>query len=107
MNDSLFSNYGIVIPSPQPRKNGNIPFKNHPQFSILADILSRKQLHHVQIKSDFSENLYPYFFESLMIHLHQTRIPSLHNASLVYLDSNKFLSTNRKQKIFEAEFLRL
>lgn len=107
INNSPFSKYGTPISSQQTKKMGSIPFKNHPQLAMIADILSRKESHHVMLGTDFPANLQVYFLESLLQHLNQTRIPYLHNINLVYLDINKIIFVNHKQKSLSNDFLDL
>lgn len=74
-----------------PKNLNNIdsfPFKNHPEFSILVDTLSRKDQHHVCLGANFSAQMHHFLLEALRAYLSSTTIPqSLRNAEIIYLDA--------------------
>src|SRR5579883_754087 len=80
------------------KKNAIIPFKDHPQFSILVDILSRKAVHHVCLHTDFSTQWLPYFLEAFLQHLaHEPVPPMLHEVELLYLHAEHLTPLEKKQ----------
>lgn len=71
------------------KKNPSAPFKDHPQFTVLTDILSRQHRHHAILKPNFPANMYSAFLEALLLFFNNENIPSLLvNAELFYLNLN-------------------
>jgi DNA polymerase III delta prime subunit len=102
--DTFFTHYGKYV-SPPSKKMTSIPFKNHPQFQILADILSRQNHHHAIICADFSANVYISFLQALLEHLNQDSIPHpLRKTKLMCLNLENALFTEIKQLSIEKDF---
>lgn len=81
--------------------NTNFPFKNHAEFPILVDILSRKDQHHVCLGANFSKQMRHFLLEALRAYLSSNHIPnSLRNAEIIYLDAeHPTLLTGTKETI--------
>jgi ATP-dependent Clp protease ATP-binding subunit ClpA len=88
---SVFSTQnGFVLTENQNNKNGPIPFKNHPQFSILVDILIRKYQHHAILHTQFSSRMIIPFLQALLAHVSHDHIPHyLRLATLVFIDADQ------------------
>lgn len=105
LKDTFFTQYGKYFPPCTSQKNDSTPFKNHPQFPNLVDILSRKHHHHVLLCADFSSNLHSTFFEALLHHLaHEQPQHYLKEASLIYLNLEHTALTELKQLAIEKDF---
>jgi len=104
--DSFFSQYGKLISAPKIKKNSAIPFKDNTQFSVLTDILSRKDTHHVIVNADFSHHLYQYFLEALLAHLNQENTPNhLRGTDIIHLDIPNLHFIKNNHKNIENAFL--
>jgi hypothetical protein len=79
LTDSFFIRFGKRLSAQEVNQPLDIPFKNHPQFSTITDILCRKHNHHVFLCSDFSSRSHLFFLEAISIHFKQ-------EAELIYLD---------------------
>ena len=80
---------GFYLSPAMLKKNPAAPFKDHPQLTILADILSRQHRHHVILQPDFPANMYGAFLEAMLSSFSHEHIPGrLSNAELIYLDLN-------------------
>lgn len=83
-----------------PKKSMALPFKDHPQFPILVDILIRKYNHHAILTTDFSTKMYPLFLEALLQYFtYETTPYFLQGAELIGLD----IELKLKQKTLEKE----
>jgi len=106
--DSFFFQYGKYISIQHIKKNALIPFKDHAQFPIIVDILSRRDTHHAILCTEFSANLRIYFIEALVQHLAEENIPRhLRGVDLIYLDIANVSFNKTKQKHIENDFLHL
>lgn len=81
------------------------PFKDHPQFPMLVDILSRKYRHHALLSVDFPTNIQPFFLEAFTQHLaHESVPPVLRQTELIFLAIENATIPLTKQKSVEDEF---
>ena len=65
------------------------PFKNHAQFPILIDILSRKDNHHLCLGTYFSEHMHTFFLDALRSYLASSHTPnSLRSVELIHIHTN-------------------
>ncbi|MHB1222064.1 MAG: AAA family ATPase [Gammaproteobacteria bacterium] len=104
LTNSIFEKYGKIYAYTNTKKSTSIPFKEHPQLSILADILTRKNSHHLHLTTHFSKKLHPIFLEALLMHLtHDNPTKHLRQAELVYLPDASFwqLPEQTAAKCFE------
>ncbi|TAK73954.1 MAG: hypothetical protein EPO11_07710, partial [Gammaproteobacteria bacterium] len=70
-----------------------LPFKDHPQFPILVDILSRKDVHHACLHVTFSSKWHAYFMKAFSHYLANEAIPSsLRGVELVYVNAENLAS---------------
>lgn len=68
-------------------KSSNIPFKNHPQFPLLVDVLIRKHKHHAVLQTLFSTRMILPFLHALIAHISHDHIPHhLRHTELILLD---------------------
>ena len=101
LNSTFFTQYGKYYSPHHTRKNAVIPFKEHPQFPILVDILIRKYHHHALLAADFPMGMIPTFLEAFLQYLTQESVPhQLRNIELIPLD----IETKIKQKTLEKDF---
>ena len=75
LEESFFTQYGRLLSVSSTKKNTNTAFKDHTQFPILVDMLSRKNNHHVMVHMNFSPTLYHYFFDAFLLYLTEETIP--------------------------------
>lgn len=91
LTNAIFGKYGKIYAYTNTKKSANIPFKEHPQLTILADILTRKHSHHLYLTTQFSKKLHPIFLEALLTHLtHHNQTKHLRQTELVYLSDTNF-----------------
>lgn len=101
LNDTFSIQYGRYAAPQTIKKNAVIPFKDHPQFAILIDILIRKYNHHAIITTDFSAKMYSSLLEAMQQYFTNDAIPqALRSAELIYLD----IETKIRQKTLEKDF---
>ena len=87
LTDSFFIRFGKRLAAQRIHQHLEIPFRNHPQFSTITDILCRKDNHHVFLCSDFSDHMHHFFLEALYLYFTQDETPaSLYEPELIYLD---------------------
>lgn len=104
LSDSFFTQYGKFYSAYNTKNNAPIPFKNHPQFPILVDILSRKDCHHAILFADFPDKMRVSFLEALLKHLTQESIPHpLRDAELIFLDIENLVFSKAAQKTIEKD----
>lgn len=102
MLGELFTQYGKFYSAYNIKNNAPIPFKNHLQFPILVDILSRKNCHHALLYADFPAKMRISFLEAFLQHLtHEQISQHLRDAELIFLDSETLISS--AQKTFEKD----
>ena len=71
-------------------KGSELAFRNHPQHTLLVDILSRKYNHHAILQTDFSPRMIASFLEALLNHLHSERTPPHLRTRNHYIDPKTF-----------------
>src|SRR5579883_3116910 len=104
LQPSFFTQYGKHLIAQPLKKQSVMPFKDHAQFPLLMDILSRKNTHHIFLEFDASPKLHFIFLEALLSHCYQQASPkSLREAEIIYLDTFSLLATKTKQKTVEKE----
>lgn len=104
MDQSFFLEHGKHFSAQQLKKNSSFPFKNHPQFPLIADILIRKYTHHAILHVNFSSHSHILFLEAFLQYLLNERTSyQLHQAELIYLDLNNLNSSKAKQKTIEKD----
>ena len=87
LNDSFFIRFGKRFSIQRIEGNTAIPFKDHPQFPMIIDILSRKEKHHLFLCSDFSSIMHSYFLEALLFFISNEQSPApLRLTELIYLN---------------------
>lgn len=102
--ENFFSQHGKFFNSSDNQKQ-TLPFKDHPQFPTLVDILSRKNQHHVLLCSELSPTIHILFFEALLQHLAHGHTPVfLRTAELMYLNLDNALVSDIKQLTIEKDF---
>ena len=107
LNNTFFTQYGKFI-AYQHKKHLALPFKDHPQFSILLDTLSRKDHHHALIQTDFSTKMLIAFLETLLLHLCQDNMPNhLRYAECIYFNYENCFLTKEKYAAIENDFQKL
>lgn len=105
LKDTFFTQYGKYYHSSDNKKGAIMPFKDHPQFPVLVDILSRKNHHHALLSADFPSGMQTIFFEALLQHLASDHIPyHLRDAELICLNLENALFTELKQLSIEKDF---
>lgn len=68
-------------------KSNSIPFKHHPQFPLLVDVLIRKHKHHAVLQTLFSARMVLPFLHALIAHISHDHIPhNLRHTELTLLD---------------------
>src|SRR5579872_699518 len=83
------------------KKNVFVPFKDHPQFAILVDILSRKEVHHACLHVEFSAKWHAYFMKAFSQYLTNDAIPPpLRHIELIYLNAET-LSKSEQTRLQE------
>ncbi|OGT38908.1 MAG: hypothetical protein A3F12_01860 [Gammaproteobacteria bacterium RIFCSPHIGHO2_12_FULL_38_14] len=93
----LFSPFSI-------KTNDPFPFKDHHQFSVLIDIISRKYTHHALIHAPFSSLFYPFFLEAFSHHLLNEQMPDhLKSTELLHLPFN-LIATQLSNSMIENDF---
>lgn len=108
-NNTFFTQYGKYLSPQIANANTTIPFKDHAQFSMLVDILGRKDNHHAILHTDFAPKMYAAFFEAFLQHLNSENIPELlRSTNLILLDiySSTFSAAKQKSIISDFEKLR-
>lgn len=104
LKDTFFMQYGTRLQAAS-TKNTVSPFKEHVQFPLLTDILSRMHHHHVLLRSDLSPFLLSQFLEGFSQHLTQQHIPyPLRNADILHLRLENVSLTDMKQLSIERDF---
>lgn len=107
-NNTFFTQFGKYLSPQTTSTNTTIPFNEHPQFSILVDILSRKDNHHAILQVDFAPKMYVAFFEAFLQHLNTENIPELlRGTNLVLLDIFSSTFSPAKQKSIVSDFEKL
>lgn len=105
--ESFLSQFGKSFTA-QENKSNNFPFKDHPQFTMLVDVLSRKYKHHAVLSVDFPPNIQHFFLEAFAQHLaHEVTPTALRDIGLFYLDLENASIPLTKQKSIEDEFEQL
>ena len=103
--DSFFTQYGKLLSTTDAQKQSSYPFKDHPQFPALADILSRKNKHHATLCADFSPEMLTIFLEALLHYLAIHPVPAqLQHCELLLLNLENALISDIKQLAIEKEF---
>ncbi len=106
--DSFFIQHGNYISIQHIKKKEAIPFKDHVQFPILVDILTRKESHHAILCTDFQPKMRHYFLEAMLQHFTHENIPhQLRCVDLTYLDIANLTFSKAKQQTIEKDFLNL
>src|SRR5688572_14343445 len=83
--------------------NNVVPFKDHPQFALLVDSLSRKDLHHLALSTSFSLACRLAFLQAFLLHLAHDAVPrSLRHADILLLDIEQLL--HAKKQLTDADF---
>ena len=81
----FLAKHGVLISVPLKKEN-IIPFKDHTQFAVLIDILSRKYCHHAIVQTDFPVYLHATFIEAFLLYLTHEQTPRyLYAADCFYL----------------------
>jgi len=105
LKDTFFTQYGKYFSSSDIKKGVALPFKDHPQFPVLVDILSRKNHHHALLCTNFSASMHVRLLEALLQHLAHDHIPyHLRGSELLYLNLENALFTEIKQLSIEKDF---
>ena len=105
LKDTFFTQYGKHYSSSAIKKGIMLPFKDHPQFPVIVDILSRKNHHHALLHTDFSTSMHVVFLEALLQYLAHDRIPhQLRGAELICLNLENAPFTEIKQLSIEKDF---
>lgn len=106
--ESFFTQHSKYISIQHFKKNAAIPFKDHGPFSILVDILSRKESHHAVLCTDFNPKMHHYLLEAFLQYLTHENIPHpLRSLDLIFLDIAHLTFSKTKQKSIEKDFLSL
>jgi len=63
--ESIFTRYGRHI-SHLNKKSSPHPFKDHPQYAAISDVLHRKESHHLILLSDAADKIRTVFLEGLV-----------------------------------------
>lgn len=104
LNDTFFIQHGKFYSAYNLKNNAPIPFKDHQQFPIIMDILSRKECHHALLCASFPQKLRISFLEGLLKYLTYEHIPiPLRDAELIYLDIENLIITKAMQKSIEKD----
>jgi len=105
LSNTFFTQYGKYFSSQQIKKASSIPFKDHPQFGVLIDILSRKDNHHVVLHSEYSHRMHIAFIEALLLNLTHEHIPyPLQDSELIYLDTENLIVNETETSLIEKNF---
>ncbi len=108
LTNSFFVRFGKRYSVQNRLKITDIPFHEHPQFSMITDILSRKEKHHAFLCTDFSATMHPFFLEALLLHFCNAHIsPLLCNAELIYLNLENDVFIYNESMHLEQDFLHL
>lgn len=106
--DSFFTQHGKHLFAGNIKKSLTSPFKDHEQFPILVDILSRKNNHHALLQMHFSNKMHLTFLESFLQHLtHENITHTLRNAELIYLNMENVVFSITQQICIESDFQKL
>lgn len=102
---NFFNLYGKHLTIETLKKNAIIPFKEHAQFTLLVDTLCRKEKHHAILSADFSTNMFLYFIEALLLHIHQAQVPQqLRHAEIIFLDVESSIFSKIHHTHIEKDF---
>jgi ATP-dependent Clp protease ATP-binding subunit ClpA len=99
INNTFFTQYGHYLSPQSLKKSTLLPFKDHPQLSLLVDTLIRKHHHHLMLATDFSTPLRVYFLEALLHLFTQENTPHpLKGCEIIYLRHNYPVFTTEQQQ---------
>lgn len=102
--DTFFAQYGTVYSTQHSVSNTPIPFKDHYQFPILVDILSRKNCHHSLLCADMSIKTKRSYLQAFLKYLTNKHVPHpLRDAELIYLNLESVSIDKAMQKIIEED----
>jgi ATP-dependent Clp protease ATP-binding subunit ClpA len=103
--DSFFSRYCKLLNPDTANKNASYPFKDHPQFAVITDILARKNTHHAALHADFFNQYALTFLSALAAHLQHDHLPyALRSAQILWLDIENITLSKADQTAIEADF---
>ncbi len=106
--ESFFSHYTTAITADQLQPETHFPFKNHPQFQMLSDVLCRKHKHHILLTTDFDTCTSSIFLEALLHHCqHNKNTVHLKNSHMLLFNLDNALISEIKQLAIEKEFEQL
>lgn len=104
-NYSLFTPQGKYFSFITLKKNTNLAFKNHPQFPLLIDILSRKYNHNALLYAEFSARMYQSLFEALYQYLSTETVSAhLRDAEFIQIHTENFDFSTTEQSMLENDF---
>ncbi len=108
LQSTFFLQHGKYFSAQHSLSYGILPFKEHAQFTLLVDTLSRKNKHHVMLQAEFPSAFYTHFMESFLQHLNNDAVPQrLHAPELIFIDVEHIMQMVSEQKIIERDITKL
>jgi ATP-dependent Clp protease ATP-binding subunit ClpA len=106
---SFFALHSTVYSAQTPKQQTAImPFKDHPQFPLLINILSCKDNHHVILRTTLPHSRYGYLLDSFAQYLAQDNIPSpLNHIDIVHFHAEDGDLSQTQKKSMERHLLAL
>ena len=99
-HESIFTRFGKYFSADANKQHATLPFKDHPQFPLMTDIVSRKDQHHLLLFTDFPKKMQVFFLEALAQHLHPKKIANA-TPKIIYLDIANLCNTINKEQIID------
>jgi len=96
----LFNNHCITLSN----QNINLCLKDHPQIPYIADIISRKEQHHIVIHHTRSEKLHLTLLESILFYLESTDSKQFQKIELVYFNVDNFMLQQESHETIYHDF---
>ena len=82
-------------------------FQDHSCLQKIKDIIHRKEQHHVRLIANNGDEIFDFYIDALMKHLHQESSSPFSQSSWLKLDLENILSMEIKQATIEKDFEQL